>query len=89
MTLFAERQRTHAQVSENTGLGVRNQRDMQANTAELAGHDPDRISFVAALRIARHSVIKGDFPPAGTAEAEVVWVFAMNTLERRLNSPRR
>jgi len=28
------------------------------------------------------------FPPAGTAEAERIWVFAMETLARRLNPPR-
>ncbi|WP_276962055.1 hypothetical protein [Ferrimicrobium acidiphilum] len=29
------------------------------------------------------------FPPVGTAEAELIWVFAMNALARRLNPPRR
>ncbi|MGC9156291.1 MAG: IS4 family transposase [Ferrimicrobium sp.] len=38
-------------------------RVLMADTAEHSGHDPDRISFVAALRIARHSVAKGDSPP--------------------------
>lgn len=33
-------------------------------TALHAGHDPDRISFVAALRINRQSVaLQGAFPP--------------------------
>lgn len=40
-------------------------RTLMADTAGHFGHDPDRISFVAALRIARHSLAKGDFPPSG------------------------
>jgi len=39
-------------------------RVLMADTARHRGHDPDRISFVAALRITRHSVAKGDFPPS-------------------------
>jgi len=39
-------------------------RVLMADTARHRGHDPDRISFVAALRIARHSVARGDFPPS-------------------------
>jgi IS4 transposase len=39
-------------------------RALMADTAEHAGHDPDRVSFVAALRIARRSVAhQGAFPP--------------------------
>ncbi len=39
-------------------------RTLMADTAEHAGHDPDRVSFVAALRIARRSTAhQGDFPP--------------------------
>ena len=30
-----------------------------------AGHDPDRVSFTAALRIARRSTAQGDFSPSG------------------------
>ncbi len=60
-----------------------------AATAEHSGHDPDRIAFVAALRIARDSVAKGDFPPVGTPEAELIRILVMNTLTRRLNPPRR
>ena len=41
-------------------------RTLMADTAEHAGHDPDRVSFVAALRIARRSIAhQGDFPPSG------------------------
>ena len=42
-------------------------RTLMAETAAVApegGRDPDRVSFVAALRIARRSVTRqGDFPP--------------------------
>lgn len=41
-------------------------RSLMADTAEHAGRDPDRVSFVAALRIARRSIAhQGDFPPSG------------------------
>jgi len=35
---------------------------LMADTTAHSGHDPDRISFVATLGIARHSVARGDFP---------------------------
>jgi len=39
-------------------------RTLMADTAAQAGHDPDRVSFVAALRITRRSIAhQGDFPP--------------------------
>ncbi len=39
-------------------------RSLMADTAEHAGHDPDRISFTATLRIARESLAhQGAFPP--------------------------
>jgi hypothetical protein len=39
-------------------------RTLMADAAEHAGHDPDRVSFLAALRIARRSVApRGAFPP--------------------------
>ncbi len=41
-------------------------RTLMADTAEHAGRDPDRVSFVAALRLARRSIAhQGDFPPSG------------------------
>jgi hypothetical protein len=41
-------------------------RALMSDTAEHAGHDPDRVSFVAALRVARRSVAhQGAFPPSG------------------------
>ncbi len=39
-------------------------RTLMAGAAAHAGHDPDRISFVAALRIARRSVVQGSFSPS-------------------------
>ena len=39
-------------------------RTLMADAAEHAGHDPDRVSFVAVLRIARRSIAQqGAFPP--------------------------
>jgi hypothetical protein len=39
-------------------------RTLMTDTARHSGHDPDRVSFVAALRIARQSVApRGAFPP--------------------------
>jgi hypothetical protein len=35
------------------------------DAAEYAGHDPDRMSFVAAMRISRRSIAQqGAFPPS-------------------------
>lgn len=40
-------------------------RTLMLDAAEHAGHDPDRVSFVAALRIARRSIAQqGAFPPS-------------------------
>ena len=39
-------------------------RSLMAEAAEYSGHDPDRVSFVAALRITRQTIARpGDFPP--------------------------
>jgi hypothetical protein len=39
-------------------------RSLMADAAAHRGHDPDRVSFVAALRITRQSVAhQGAFPP--------------------------
>jgi hypothetical protein len=36
------------------------------DAARTAGRDPDRVSFVAALRISRRSIAQlGAFPPSG------------------------
>ena len=39
-------------------------RTLMADTAAHAGRDPDRVSFVAALRIARRSTAQGAFSPS-------------------------
>lgn len=40
-------------------------RSLMVHAALHAGHDPDRVSFVAALRITRQSIAhQGDFPPS-------------------------
>ena len=40
-------------------------RSLMAQAAEHAGHDPDRVSFIAALRIVRQTVSQqGAFPPS-------------------------
>lgn len=40
-------------------------RTLMAHTAAQHGHDPDRVSFVAALRVTRRSIAhQGDFPPS-------------------------
>ena len=39
-------------------------RTLMADAAQHSGHDPDRMSFVAALRISRQSIApRGAFPP--------------------------
>ena len=39
-------------------------RSLMTDAARHAGHDPDRVSFIAALRITRRTVAHpGDFPP--------------------------
>jgi len=38
-------------------------RTLVVDAAAHAGRDPDRVSFVAALRIARRSVAQRTFPP--------------------------
>jgi hypothetical protein len=39
-------------------------RTLMADTAAHAGHDPDRVSFIKALRIARRSIAQGGFSPS-------------------------
>jgi len=38
-------------------------RTLMADAAQHSGHDPDRMSFVAALRTARQSIAPGALPP--------------------------
>ncbi|TFC89519.1 IS4 family transposase [Cryobacterium sp. TmT2-59] len=41
-------------------------RTLMVEAAQHARRDPDRVSFIAALRIARRSVAQGAFSPSGT-----------------------
>lgn len=64
-------------------------RTLMADAAEHAGHDPDRVSFVAALRIARRSIAQqGAFPPQVRDVIALLWAHAIGELSRRL-LPRR
>ncbi len=59
-------------------------RTLMADTAEQAGVDPDRVSFVAALRIARRSIAhQGDFPPSDAEPSDwrraIGWLVAAST----------
>ena len=55
--------------------------------ADHGGIDPDRVSFVAALRIARRSVSAArDFPPQTTDHG---WRHAITLILQRLNPTRR
>jgi len=65
-------------------------RTMMTDAAGHSGHDPDRMSFVAALRIARQSVApRGAFPPEDTTADDHVWRTALRRLTQRLNPARR
>ena len=59
------------------------------DAAAHAGRDPDRVSFVAALRIARRSVAQGSFPPQHPDRAGAIWRHAILSLINRLNPARR
>lgn len=58
-----------------------------AQAAVHAGHDPDRTSFVAALRIARATIAQGAFPPDPAAEHH--WLHFLRRLIARLKPARR
>ena len=61
-------------------------RSLMAEAAVHAGHDPDRASFVAALRIARATIAHaGDFPPDDTRH----WLIFLRRLITRLLPARR
>ena len=52
-------------------------RTLMADAAQHSGHDPDRVSFVAALRIARQSVApRGAFPPEDHSATANLWLTA-------------
>jgi len=55
-----------------------------------AGHDPDRVSFVAALRISRRSIAQqGAFPPDANDTIGRLWRHAIGELIGRLLPRRR
>lgn len=65
-------------------------RSLMAEAATHSGHDPDRVSFVAALRITRHTVAHpGAFPPDQHAHDSPGWLDFLRRLLRRLNPVRR
>jgi hypothetical protein len=67
-----------------------------AQAAEHAGHDPDRVSFTAALRIVRQSVAQqGAFPPEHPDTSDRHWLAflrrpldRLNPLQRQRSAPR-
>lgn len=65
-------------------------RTLMAHAATHAGRDPDRLSFVAALRITRQPIAhQGDFPPHNPETAHRAWLTFLRRLLRRLNPARR
>ena len=63
-------------------------RSLMFDAAAHAGHDPDRVSFGAALRISRRSVAhQGAFPPDDSGER--LWRAFLRRLLTRLNPARR
>ena len=64
--------------------------DRRRRPAQHSGHDPDRISFVAALRIARQSIAPlGAFPPDDSKASKGLRQHAISRLVHRLNPKRR
>ena len=64
-------------------------RTLMVEAAQHAHRDPDRVSFIAALRIARRSVAQGAFPRPHPDHAMAIWRHAVLALVRRLNPARR
>lgn len=65
-------------------------RTLMFDAARTAARDPDRVSFVAALRISRRSIAqRGVFPPRGSDTTERLWRHAIAELVRRLLPKRR
>jgi hypothetical protein len=63
---------------------------LMADAAGHTGRDPDRVSFVAALRIARQAVApRGAFPPDDHQATSRVWLTALRRVADRLNPARR
>ena len=64
-------------------------RTLMVDAAAHAGRDPDRVSFVAALRIARRAVAQSFSPPQRPDRAGAIWHHAILGLINRLNPARR
>ena len=64
-------------------------RTLMLDAATHAGHDPDRISFVAALRITRRSLSHSSFSPHNRDAIAALWQCAIGKLTQRLNPARR
>lgn len=65
-------------------------RTLMFDAAAHAGRDPDRISFVAALRISRRSIAQqGAFPPHTPNVLTRLWRYAITELATRLLPRRR
>jgi len=65
-------------LPSHAGGAVELQQILMADAAHHSGNDPDRISFVAALRIARQSIAPGAlFPPEDTTACDRVWQHAI------------
>jgi hypothetical protein len=65
-------------------------RSLMAEAATHSGHDPDRVSFVAALRITRQTIAHpGAFPPGQHARDSPGWLVFLHRLLGRLNPVRR
>ncbi len=61
-------------------------RTLMTDAARHAGHDPDRVSFIAALRIARRSIAqRGAFPPLTSRHPDHGWHAFLSRVLRRLN----
>lgn len=61
-----------------------------ADAAAHSGHDPDRVSFVAALRITRQTLAHpGALPPDQHGRDSPGWLDFLRRLLRRLNPMRR
>jgi len=65
-------------------------RSLMAEAATHSGHDPDRVSFVAALRITRQTLAHpGAFPPDQHGRDSPGWLDFLRRLLGRLNPTRR
>lgn len=64
-------------------------RTLMRDAATAGSHDPDRMSFVAALRITRRSLSHSSLPPPSRNVATRLWNQGIAKLLRRINPVRR